>query len=98
MNKKVMTSAKSSLAERFAKERGIKMQVFRPDWSKGKDAGLNRNTDISFPKGMKAMNSASSFNTAATHVLALPTASSKGTWDSIAKARLQGKSLKIVKV
>jgi len=36
-----------SLAERYAKEHGIKMVIYEPDWeSYGKKAGIMRNTDI----------------------------------------------------
>lgn len=33
-------------AERIAKERGLTITIHYPDWSKGKFAGLNRNTNI----------------------------------------------------
>jgi hypothetical protein len=60
-----------SMAEKHAKNHSIKMIVYRSDWGKyGKTAGLIRNTDI-----IKD----------ATHVLALPTDKSIGTYDSIQK-------------
>lgn len=35
-----------SLAEQYAYDNNIKMVVFKPDWSKGRSAGLIRNHDI----------------------------------------------------
>jgi hypothetical protein len=72
-----------SLAENYALEHNISMKIYKPDWSKGKRAGLERNTDII---------------NISTHVLALPTKNSRGTYDSINKAKQQNKILKIVNV
>lgn len=72
-----------TLAEIYAKDNNIPTEIFRPDWSKGKGAGLERNTDI-------IANS--------THVLALPTKESRGTYDSIRKAKLYEKHLKVVPI
>ena len=72
-----------TLAEQYAKENNIEMIVFKPDWSKGKVAGLLRNTDII---------------NACTHVLALPTDKSVGTYDSIKKGENLGKVVMVVKV
>lgn len=47
-----------SLAENYALEHNIPTKIYKPDWSKGKRAGLERNTDII---------------NISTHVLALPT-------------------------
>ena len=73
-----------TLAERYAKRHHIPMIVLNPEWDKyGKMAGLLRNTDI-----VKQ----------STHILALPTAQSRGTWDTIRKARKTKKPLKIIEV
>lgn len=73
-----------SMAEIFAKENNIPITIFHPDWNKyGKSAGILRNTDI--------INSA-------THVIALPSVHSKGTYDSINKAKKLGKNLKVVNI
>ncbi len=73
-----------SLAERYAKEHKINTEIYHPDWKRhGKAAALIRNTDII---------------SNATHVLALPGPSSRGTYDAIRKAIDRGKILKIVEV
>lgn len=73
-----------TMAEKYAKDNKIKMEIFRPDWSKhGKKAALLRNTDI-------VENS--------THVLAFPAKSSVGTIDSINKANKLKKILKIINI
>lgn len=61
-----------TLAESYAKSRCIPYTVYPANWDKhGKQAGFLRNTDI-----VKASDV----------VIAFPTKSSKGTWDSVAKA------------
>ena len=73
-----------TMAETYAKENNIPTIIFKPDWNKhGKKAGILRNTDII---------------EAATHVLALPTSKSIGTYDSIKKAQNLNKILKVIKV
>jgi hypothetical protein len=73
-----------TLAERFSKDRNIAIIVLSPDWNKlGKRAGLVRNSDIV---------------EASTHMIAFPTKTSKGTYDSINKAKKKSIHLKIVNV
>ena len=73
-----------SLAERYAQENNIPMRVFQADWQQyGKSAGPRRNTEI-------IENS--------TCVLALPAVNSVGTFDSITKAQILKKPLKIVHI
>lgn len=73
-----------SMAEQYAKEHKIPTQIFYPDWDKyKKGAGLMRNTDI-----VKE----------STHVLALPGKKSVGTVDSINKAKIMQRNLKIVNI
>lgn len=65
-----------SLAERYASEYHIPVQVFKPDWAtQGRAAGILRNTDII---------------AASTHVLAFVSKHSVGTFDSIRKAERAG--------
>lgn len=73
-----------SMAEKYAEEKNIPIVVFQADWKKhGIKAGIMRNTDI-----VKS----------STHVLALPTQNSRGTYDSINKAKQMKKKLTIVNV
>jgi len=73
-----------TMAEEYAKKHNILTQIFYPDWDKyKKGAGLMRNTDI-----IKA----------STHVLAFPSKKSVGTIDSINKAKILQRNLKIVDV
>lgn len=73
-----------SMARSFAQEHNIPIKEFLPDWTgSGKNAGLLRNTDII---------------NYATHVIALPSVNSRGTYDSINKARSMGKPLVVVNV
>ena len=73
-----------TLAEIYAHEHNIPIKIFKPDWSKfGRAAGILRNTDII---------------NYSTHVLALPNEKSVGTIDSINKAKLQNKFLKVVNI
>lgn len=65
-----------TLAERYAQNRNIPCQVFTPDWKRfGKGAGIMRNTDI-----------VASVNV----IVAFPSKDSKGTFDTINKARKKG--------
>ena len=66
-------SGADTLAEWYAFEKKIPLKVFRPDWKKfGKRAGFLRNTDI-------VKNSE--------HVIAFHNGESRGTMDSIQKAK-----------
>ena len=77
-------SGVDTMAVLYARENGIILTEFKPDWTKyGKKAGILRNTDI--VEG-------------STHVLALPTEKSVGTYDSINKAKKLDKILKVVHV
>lgn len=70
-----------TLAERFAKDCNLKLQVFKPDWVKyGNSAGIIRNTDII---------------NAADYVIAFPSHTGKGTQDSINKALKTNKKCNI---
>jgi hypothetical protein len=72
-----------TLAVRFAAEAHIRSLVLRPDWRRlGRSAGLKRNTEI--------VNKAS-------WVIAFWDGSSRGTADTIAKAKHQGKKLNVVR-
>lgn len=71
------------LAERYAREHGINLQVYKPDWkTHGRAAGIIRNGDIIGRS---------------THVIAFWDGSSKGTKDSIARATRSGKPCKVVR-
>lgn len=73
-----------SMAEKYAKDNNIPVNIFYPDWDKyGRVAGILRNTNI--------INSS-------THVIALPSKKSVGTYDSINKAKKANKILKIVNI
>ena len=66
-------SGADTIAEWYAFEKKIPLKVFRPDWKKfGKRAGFLRNTDI-------VKNSE--------HVIAFHNGESRGTMDSIQKAK-----------
>ena len=68
-----------TMAAQWARHNGIKIREFRPDWQKhGKAAGIIRNKNIIG---------------AATHVLAFPSKSGKGTQNSIKLAKDRGKPL-----
>ncbi len=71
-----------SLAERYAAEWEIPIRIFKPDWSTGRGAGLARNTDII---------------NAADIVIAFHDGESKGTKDSINKAKKFNKQLIIIR-
>ena len=73
-----------SLAELWAKEKKIKIKIYKPDWKNlGNKAGPLRNTDIV---------------NASTHLIAFPTQESVGTWDSIRKAEKREIPLEIVRI
>ena len=64
-----------TLAERWAKENDVGVIIFKPDWSKGKGAALERNFDIVGN---------------CTHMIAFPSKNSRGTWHSIGIAKQMG--------
>lgn len=67
--------------EAWAKKRGIKTLIFKPDWKKyGKSAGIIRNADII---------------EASTHVIAFPSRNGKGTQNSINRAKSAQKPVQI---
>jgi len=73
-----------SLAERYASENHIGISIFKPDWIKfGKAAGIMRNTDI--------VNGSNK-------LIAFPSKTSVGTWDSINKAKKAGKDVTIYSI
>lgn len=72
-----------TMAETYAKKRGIGMIVFRPLSEDGRDAYVMRNTRIV---------------NYSTHILALPTHRSTGTYDTINKAKKSGRELKVIHV
>ena len=73
-----------TLASQFAGKHKIPLLEFKPDWAKyGKGAGLMRNTQIIENADI---------------VFAFPTATSKGTRDSIRKAKEKGKIVKVIEV
>lgn len=62
-----------TLAERYAKEKGYELVVYRPNWKTyGKRAGIMRNTDIINDADM---------------CIAFPSKSGRGTQDSIRKSK-----------
>ena len=70
-----------SLAEVFAKDYNIRTMIFKPNWKKyGRAAGVIRNTDI--------INNADI-------VIAFPIGDSKGTYNSINKAKKADKKVYI---
>lgn len=77
-------SGADEMAERYAIEMKVELQVFEADWAKyGKGAGPKRNMQIV---------------EAATHVIAFPTTKSIGTFDTIRKAQKAGKPIHVVHV
>ncbi|QKF94542.1 DUF2493 protein [Fadolivirus algeromassiliense] len=77
-------SGVDTMAEKYAIENNIPMTIFKPEWERhGKAAGIIRNTDIV---------------NASTHILALPSKKSIGTYDSINKAKKLNKILKVTNV
>lgn len=67
--------------EKFADKNGLKKIIHIPDWSKGKGAGIERNSDIIKDSDF---------------VIAFWDFSSRGTLDSINKAKKQNKLLCVV--
>lgn len=73
-----------TMAEIYANQYNIETIIYKADWNTfGKKAGILRNTDII---------------SESTHVLALPTYNSIGTYDSINKAKKMNKQLTIIKI
>jgi hypothetical protein len=71
-----------SMARRWAKENGVKCEEYLPDWNKyGRGAGPIRNSKII---------------ELATHVIAFPSRSGRGTQDSIRKALSAEKSIEVM--
>lgn len=70
-----------SLAEAYAKERNISTQIIKPDWSIGKHAGFVRNTAIIEASDV---------------VIAFWDGKSKGTFDSLTKAKRLKKKAVVV--
>lgn len=71
-----------SMAEKWAKFRGLKVQIFQPNWGKyGKQAGMIRNSEI-------VAN--------CDRLIAFHCNNSKGTQNSIDKARKAGKPVEII--
>lgn len=70
-----------TLAEKYAKENKINLEVIKPNWDLGKIAGPLRNTKI--------VNKS-------THMIAFPSSNSKGTKDSIKKAKKNNLKLTII--
>lgn len=71
------------MAERYAKEKNLPLTIIRPDWRKGKEAGPMRNQQIV---------------EAADQVIAIWDGQSKGTADTIRRARKAGKPIKIAQI
>lgn len=74
-----------TLAKRFSDEHSRHFICYKPDYSKwpGKIAPIKRNSQIV---------------ATAEYLIAFPTDSSKGTWDSVGKAQLKGIPTTIIKV
>jgi len=71
-------------AEIYAGQRGVEMQIFQADWEKyGRSAGPKRNKLI-------VENSS--------HMIAFPSSASRGTWDSIRKAKDRGVPVEISRI
>lgn len=71
-----------SLGERYAKENGIEVEIYRPDWDKyGKSAGFLRNTTIVENSEI---------------IIAFWDGKSHGTQDTINKCKKSGKEVIIV--
>ncbi|MBX9636012.1 MAG: DUF2493 domain-containing protein [Nitrosomonas sp.] len=70
-----------TLAHAWARKHNVSIKIFKPDWkTKGKAAGVLRNTDI--------VNEC-------THMIAFPSKDGKGTQDSIKKAQAKGIPIEI---
>ncbi len=74
-----------TMARRFARSRGYALKEWKPDYStgRGKAAPLDRNTSIVQDSHL---------------VIAFPTKQSRGTWDTIRKARALGRGCLFVVV
>jgi len=73
-----------ALAERYAKEKNIPIKVFRPDWNKyGNRAGPLRNIDIV---------------NASDYIVAFPSKCSRGTRDTIRKAKRARKNVTVYEI
>jgi len=71
-----------SLGEKWANENSVKTLIIKPDWNKyGKSAGFIRNTDIVENSDI---------------IIAFWDSLSRGTEDSIKKAREMGREVKII--
>jgi len=70
-----------ALAEHYALKNNIPVLIFKPDWDIGKHAGFIRNTTII---------------ESCDHVVAFWDGKSKGTMDSIKKAKMLGKQCDII--
>lgn len=70
-----------TLARIYAKENGIPIQEFLPNWKLGRHAGILRNTDII---------------EASTHLIAFPSKVGRGTQDSMRKAEQSGKIVQTI--
>ncbi len=77
-------SGADNLAEKYAKEYKIEIIIHKADWAEqGRAAGPIRNTKI--------------VNDCDT-LIAFPSSSSKGTWDSVKKAKYAKKNVTIYKI
>lgn len=85
INKIISGGAKGAdkIAETFANEFDIPTEIILPDWSKGRGAGMIRNTDI-----IKKSD----------YVIAFWDGQSKGTLDSINKAKKSNKILFVIDI
>ena len=70
-----------TLGARYARENGIDIIVYKPDWTLGRGAGFIRNTSIINDADM---------------VVAFWDGKSRGTLDSITKAEKQGKKVLVI--
>jgi len=71
-----------TMAEDFAKSMNIPTEIFLPDWNRyGRGAGIIRNGDI--VKTADAM-------------IAFPLGESRGTWNSISRARAKGIPVQVI--
>ena len=68
------------IAEKFANEFNLDSKIILPDWSKGRGAGLNRNTEIIKESDF---------------IIAFWDGQSRGTLDSINKAKKMGKKIHV---
>jgi hypothetical protein len=71
------------LGQRWAEAHQIPVQIYRADWTKGRAAGFERNSMIV---------------TEADYIVAFWDGVSRGTFDTIKKARERGKFIRIMRV